>query len=358
LSRITYFDFTNIIYSAIYVNGFMENADEYGYEFAVSHKVPPEIADVDPPSWLAKMNPYTLFRYEGEEQEPFFFCTYSGDMNGSEEADDGYYEPFLKRFKYFFKVNYNSDVIAQSEKLNRYAAKIKPVPVGFPIALEKPWRLRPQIGRPGWSRLAIKNRIRRLTRTVSLDKYRRLRQIDEDLDLFFLIRLYAMPGYEEENERRRNLIDLINKKMDRFNILVKYSQIDKQPDADWGTNEIAVMPHRDVLNNYARSRVGLYIRGLHGCLSFKFGELMALGKPIAGESLLNNRENMYKYDHFGEQFAYDDPEELVDRIIYLLKHPDYREELKQANIETFENSFTPKPVTQYILDQMSIQRLR
>jgi spore maturation protein CgeB len=63
---------------------------------------------------------------------------------------------------------------------------------------------------------------------------------------------------------------------------------------------------------------------------------------------------MYTYDHFEEQFAYDDPEELVDRTVYLLEHPRYLEELKRANIETFENHFTPKPVVKSILDQMDL----
>jgi hypothetical protein len=104
----------------------------------------------------------------------------------------------------------------------------------------------------------------------------------------------------------------------------------------------------------ARSRVGVYVRGNHDCLAFKFGELMAMGKPIVGETLMNNRENMYAYDRFDEQFAFDDPQELVERVIYLLEHPAELHELREINTATFENHFAPNPLVKNILDQIGI----
>ena len=81
---------------------------------------------------------------------------------------------------------------------------------------------------------------------------------------------------------------------------------------------------------------------------------MAMGKPIVGETLLNNKENMYAYDRFDEQFAFDDPEEIVERVIYSLENPEGLEDLRRANIETFENHLAPKPVVKDILDQLGI----
>jgi hypothetical protein len=351
MNKITYYDFTNIIYSGLFINGFLKNEDEYDYRFVVSNQMPPEFEDLNQDVLHYTQQPYSILRYEGKEQ--FLFCIDAGDMNGSESTVE-YYAPYLERCQYFFKVNYNADVIAQTDLLNRYASKIKPVPIVYPIALSRPWLLRPRFGGPGWSLAAIKRRSKDLLKTVRLNNYRKLRHIDEDLDLFFTISLYKDPMYEEVNQKRRILVDLINDKMKKYNILAGYICLDNESSADCGPNQIQAMRHSDVLRHYARSRVGLYVRGLHGCLSYKFGELMALGTPIAGETILNNRANMYTYDHFEEQFAYDDPEELVDRTVYLLEHPRYLEELKRANIETFENHFTPKPVVKSILDQMDL----
>jgi glycosyltransferase involved in cell wall biosynthesis len=114
------------------------------------------------------------------------------------------------------------------------------------------------------------------------------------------------------------------------------------------------MDQREYFDLNARSRVGIYVRGNHDCLAFKFGELMAMGKPIVGETLMNNRENMYAYDRFDEQFAYDDAQELVERVIYLLENPRVLEELGKANTATFENHFAPKPLVKNILDQIGI----
>lgn len=352
MPKITYYDFTNIIYSGLFVAGFQDCEDEYGYTFKVSNKVPPEFEDLNPIEWLEyTLQPYSIFRYEGNES--FIFCIDAGDLNGSEETG-GYFEPFLDRSRYFFKVNYNPEVIAQTDRLKRYSTKIKPVPVVYPIAVNRPWQLRPRIGRPGWTLGAIKRRTKDLLKTVTLSKYRKLREINKDLDLFFITTLYDNPIHEEENEKRRVLVDLMNDKMDKYEIFAKYICLGNDSGAACRPNETEVMHHRDVLINYARSRIGIYIRGLDGCLSYKFGEMMALGKPMVGETILNNKVNMYSYDHFEEQFAFDDPEELIEGAIYLLEHSDYLEELERFNVETYENHFTPIPVANYILNQMDI----
>jgi hypothetical protein len=101
-----------------------------------------------------------------------------------------------------------------------------------------------------------------------------------------------------------------------------------------------------------RSRVGIYVRGTKGCLSFKFGELMALGSPVVGETILNNREYLYSLDYFDEQFAYDEPEQIVEQVIRLLENPARIEELRRANTATFLNHLSPRPAVAAILDRL------
>jgi hypothetical protein len=79
---------------------------------------------------------------------------------------------------------------------------------------------------------------------------------------------------------------------------------------------------------------------------------MVLGSPVVGETILNNTDYLYGFPHFDEQFAYDEPEALVERVYYLLNHPDQIEELRRANTETFEKHFTPRAMVAGILDQL------
>jgi hypothetical protein len=112
------------------------------------------------------------------------------------------------------------------------------------------------------------------------------------------------------------------------------------------------MPYETYLSTLARARIAIYVRGSFGCLSTKFGELMAMGKAIVGETLLNNRDNMLAYDSFAEQFAYDDPRDMVERIVDLLGRPDELARLEQANTRTYEAHFTPGALVAGLLDQL------
>lgn len=355
MKTITYYDFTNVEYSAIYLNGFAENASQRGFRFEVSHREPPEFSELDlTRKWLNRMNSYFMIcRYEGEES--FLFCIDSGAHNG-DVAGEGFLMPILDKCRYYFKVNYNRQSIAENPDLAPYASKFRPVPIVFPIAVSQPWRYLPKIVPGGgsiWPHEAISFRSQTLFKSPSLDRYRRMRAVPKDIDAFFVTTLYSEtrnPAHLEENERRRTLVEGLNRPS-RFNILARYA-VRAKDKRSHGPYEMERISLKHYLELMGRSRVGIYIRGVAGCLSFKFGELMALGLPIAGESILNNRENMYAFERFDEQFAYDDPQELVERVFYLLEHPELADELRQANITTFENHLTPRAVVAHIVDEL------
>ena len=110
---------------------------------------------------------------------------------------------------------------------------------------------------------------------------------------------------------------------------------------------------RAYLKNLARSKIAIYTRGCHDCLSFKFGEFLALGLPIVGQPLVvHNRDQMYDNNHFCEQFAFEDPREIVGKVIQLLNEPEKLETLAQSNAETFDSKFVPQIVTAEILQRL------
>jgi hypothetical protein len=135
-------------------------------------------------------------------------------------------------------------------------------------------------------------------------------------------------------------------------LVVGFASNQRDIPGEYAKYKIPFMSYDQYLHMLARSRVGIYVRGSHGCLSSKFGEQMALGKPIVGETILNNTKNMYAYDHFDEQFAFDDPLEIVERIVHLLGEPNKLKELEKANTGTFDRHLTPKPVIVNVLDQI------
>lgn len=353
MNKITYFDFSDLRYSSLFLNGFIANEKERGFRLDISRKVPPEFEDIDPlPGWLTEMVPLSLYRVEGSD--PFLFCIDGDDKNGLNEPLGEFYRPFLERCRYYFKVNYNADVINESDELKPFASKIKPTPIVYPLAPSEPWRLRPKltpIGGPIWPSSAIRRRLSFLRRANSGEKNNQLRNCEKDIDVFFITTLYTQPKYKEMVAKRRELVDGLNQ-YEQFNIIARYVCPGNTGEAECGPYETELLDYRDYLRLSARSRIGIYIRGNHDGLSFKFGELMAMGKPIVGETLMNNRDNMYAYDHFKEQFAYDDPAELIDRVTYLLHNQQKLEDLRRANMETFDNYFTPKPIVKDILDQL------
>lgn len=316
---------------------------------------PPELTDIDlRKEWLPEyLRMFLIFRYEGDES--FLFTIDTSDLNGDKSVPiEGFIYPLLDICRYYFKVNYNKETIAANPKLAPYQDKILPLPVVFPVAVSRPWQFLPKItpiGGPIWPRNTIKWRISNLLNNPSQADYRRLRALPKDLDVFFITILRPEEGKPHNaimNIRRRTLVEGLNK-LGRYNIMARYLDTNGSVGGPYAIPKLKLS---DYLKYMARSRVGIYVRGSFGCLAFKFGELMALGSAIAGETILNNREILYRYDHFADQFAYDEPEALVERVGYLLGHPSLIDEYARANQETYDKYLAPGPVVAALLDKL------
>jgi hypothetical protein len=355
MAKITYYDFCNLQYAGFYLNGFQENVEQRGYRFVVSHEKPSEITTINlKETYLTQyLNLHLLFRYEGDES--FLFAIDTSDLNGDASLGVDFY-PLLDICRYYFKVNYNKEAIEKNPVLAPYQDKILPVPIVFPVAVSQPWRFLPKVSSLNgsmWPRKAISQRFKSLRHIPSLADYRRMRAVPKDYDVFFIALIRSEVGRPyniELNNHRKAIVEGLNK-YSRYNILARYIDVDGDAKG-LGSYVIPRMKLSEYLNLMSRSRIGIYVRGFFGCLSFKFGELMALGSPVVGESILNNREMMYGFNYFQDQFAYDEPEEIVERIIYLLEHPALIDEYHRANTETFENHLSPRPVVSAILDQL------
>jgi Glycosyl transferases group 1 len=348
--KLTYYDFNQIRYASLYLTGFIQKSQEGLCRLDVSFKPPPELAGLD-----ARTKSICFFRYENGA-DSFLFCIDASDHNWDSESETDYFEQILQRCRHYFKVNYNERCIAENGIIAPYRDKIKPVPLVFPLAPRQKWRFRPNLSPFGpyrWTAQQINYRIQQLRQMLSLEQYRAMRQVEEAIDVFFVTVFYRDDDkYWDTNQNRLTIVKELHKRKDLNVVAGVVDRSQGSMPAEYEQYKLPYMSYPEYIGMMARSRVGLYVRGAHGCLSFKFGELMALGKPIVGESILNNRERLYALSDFDRQFVYDDPYDLVERIQYLLDSPQEREALKMANTDSFERHLSPAPVSDQILAQL------
>lgn len=370
--KITYFDFCDIGFSSYFLNGLIKLASERKYQFRVSQKAPVDLKDIEEKmriNWLWKdgsRSEYAVFRYQGDED--FLFCIDASDRNG-DIITGGIHPVLLERCRYYYKVNYNAKAIKNNPSVTSYAQKILPLPLVFQVEIPQRWRFLPNItgiGGHRWPSKVIKQRLRQLLYSQKIDQYRKQRQINKDLDVFFLTYLYPKAWnrhYADLNLRRLEIVDGLNM-LSACKTQVGYvyfsksetefeQYVDKQYRSKFEQYRVTRISRSKYLDNMSRSRLGIYVRGADECLSFKFGELLALGKPIVGETLFNNKAQLYTYPRFSEQFAFDDSKALLSRVAALLESPHEMQELGEINGKTFDDMLAPKPIMSGVLDQLT-----
>ena len=95
--------------------------------------------------------------------------------------------------------------------------------------------------------------------------------------------------------------------------------------------------------------------GTNNRLSFKFGQYLALGKPVIGMKLpfwpvaeMGSEDKSI----LEEQFCCDQPEEIAPKLLELLRDEKRQEFLKTNNIRLFERYFSPTVVASHILKRV------
>lgn len=360
---ITYYDFSDLNYASLFVEGFFALENEGEVQFKVTKEIPAELKGLELPRWITYRKPAStsVFRYQ-DGQRNFLFCIDANDHNGLDpdlpDVYPGYHLPLISKVDYYFKVNYYEEVVTGNLAVAPFAHKILPIPLVYPLRVSK-WRsLRPPLtpwSGQRWPLGAARRRINKLRDLISLEDYRDMRQQERDLDLFFVTTIYMGRDHERINAWRLELLQAI-KSHTRLNTHVGIVSKAEDLPGPFAAFQLAPMPFEKYMAQLARSKIGLYTRGTYGAVSFKFGQYFALGKPVVGEPLLNNRQQMYTYDLFAEQFNFTEPNEIAERIAELIANPRELQQLQDANTATFENHFTPKGVAKQIVAQIEKER--
>jgi hypothetical protein len=283
-----------------------------------------------------------------------WFCIDAHDDSGPE----GYFWPILEKVDHYFKLNCNPAVLVENPELARHSAKIHSLGCTFTLRPTKPYLFFPRF-RPcklyGWNWFSIKRRLRALQRNPSLQWHRNLREQQADKDVFLIRRYYQERGHSASNEECCRIFDSLKQNAGISGFLGFIGTSSETPDI---FRQFAFGPDRSIrdhLTLMARSRVCIFMPGTYNCLSFKFGQYLALGKPIIGMKLpFWPLPDIDKHDHelLESQFCCTEPEQIPAKVKELLRDTERLDFLRTNNIRIFERYFSPAAVANRILQQV------
>ncbi len=138
-------------------------------------------------------------------------------------------------------------------------------------------------------------------------------------DFTFLVAYYPRPHHAHDNEFRLELIRKLREDRSLSGIAAFASHHPiPAPYSAYAADFISV---RRLLDMYATSRVGVYVRGMHDCLSLKLGQYLALGLPIAGQSISLDNRFARAIPNFDSQFSGATPDDIVRNVRAASRRP-------------------------------------
>ncbi len=350
IPEIIYYDCGEITRISFYINGFLSNQKEFSYKFLIKRDKPYFLKQSSMAGeWGTFVFGLGLFEFNNGSND-FFFCIDRSD-HSTNFKKEGYIIPVLETVKYYFKTNYNPVAIDSDLEIKKYREKIIPIGPSFPLHIDNMIRFMPRIlpGRDNnWSFKETRERLNLMFRNPKLNYLRRLRETETDLNVFFVMPYYPM--HKILNEFRFEVMKALKATV-KTNAIVGFAPTQKlQENHQYIVKQVYEM--RDYFRHLARSKVAIYVRGPHDGTSSKLGQLLALGKPIIGQTIANNKELYYQNPFFNEQFAYDDPEEIALHVNELLQHPEIAASYAKANANTFDTKFSPEITASKIIEKL------
>ena len=341
-------DAANLKSLSFYLNGFAENQNRLGYTFEIEHAIPNTLG-------LTKAQSESLaigfFRY-ASNAEQLFFCIDRADSNYSIIEPD---LAMLAAVDIVFKANYHPENIRSKISDDSIRERLVPISHSFPIALTHTNRFAFKISptRPDWSIKNARNRLRYLIRPTepNLDVFCGQRDLPDELDVFFISAYYHQAHHAETSRFRaevvRGLRALRGRKIEAG--LVSDSALP----SEWSDLRAPRLDISDYFSKLQRSKVAIYVRGPHDGISSKFGQLLALGKPIVGQTLENCRRELMSNPYFDQQFIHRTPESIVAATDALLNDAETMEAWGKSNAMVFDRTLKPRAAVDQMLSEIT-----
>lgn len=350
ITEIIYYDCGEVTAISFYIIGFLSNQKKYNYKFLIKRDKPYFLKQS---SLIGEWDKFVLrlglFEFKNGNNN-FFFCIDRCD-HSTNYKNEAYIIPILEIVKYYFKANYNASAIDDDLNIKKFRDKIIPIGLSFPLHIVNVIKFMPRI-LPGnnnnWTFLEFEDRLKLMFRNPRLSYLKHLRKIEPDLKIFFILAYYS--NQKILNEFRYEVMKAIENLV-KTNAIIGFASREKLP-GKYQHFQQPVYGMGKYLRHLARSKVAIYVRGPHNGISSKLGQLLALGKPIIGQTIHNNKELYYQNPFFNEQFAYDDPEEIAKHVYELLQHPEKAASFAKANANTFDTKFSPEITVSKIIEKI------
>jgi hypothetical protein len=343
---ITYYDIDKINALSYYLSGFQLNQLNQRCQFKIVRQPPRFFEDPElHGDWRQFLFVVGIFKYQCTGKE-YYFCIDRGD-HSSNKMNEGYHLPLLKHVRYYFKTNFNAAAIAADGEVKAYSKKIVPILSSFPIRVPRKLPFLPR----STQIKKIRTRMNHLFKLPTLSDYHQWRLRERDLDVFFLLIYYNKPHHRHLNQFRAEIMRaLAGHRHLKFSMGFVSNNVLPEDVKDLRRSRLNM---KEYLEQLARSKIAIYVRGPHDGISSKFGQYMAMAKPIVGQTLVNNRERLYNFPNFDRQFGYDDPEQIANRVIELLDRPDEMDQLARSNATIYDRYLHPKSVVSEILGHLN-----
>lgn len=268
--------------------------------------------------------------------ERFFFCI------------DGYDDPrcvhhdALARCRVYFKVNYDEVALRGALGASPLLDRIRPVNPSFPLRLplkmqyQLPGRYRVLNGRRGIQRSVV----RYYQRNRGLAWMRSLRDARKRYDVYLAL-LYYPSGQEEVNEQRLRLVEAFHRYSDLTGRVGFFSAVPSSVPAAYRRFLIPQTSRAEHLRLMAESSVSVYVRGVDDCISFKFGEQLALGAAVIGHPMSGSAAARLLAADMRDQYAFEEPAAIVDAVRQMVAEPGRIREKQSANASWFDQELSP-----------------
>lgn len=290
-----------------------------------------------------------LVRYTAEGRSRFAVLDLSDSPDPAFKYS--YRRDLLPHVDAYFKANLDRGALRQDSFLRQYDAKVFDLPFFFAV--------RPRIGRdliraasmrdnPVASAVGVVDTARTLRATIPLGFLERNRRRPKSRDYTFLVTYYTHRDHDHDNEFRLELIRKLRE--DRsLNGIAAFASSSRLPApySEYSANFVSLP---ELLRMYAGSRVAVYVRGLHGCLSFKLGQYLALGLPVVGQTITLDNRFARGIPAFSEQFNATTPDDIVRDVKHAARMPDEaRDRTGSANLEYFKNTVSPAKAAEFVV---------
>jgi hypothetical protein len=350
ITEIIYYDCGEITAMSFYINGFLSNQKKYNYKLLIKRDKPYFLKQSSlMGEWYKFVLRLGIFEFKNGNNK-FFFCMDRSD-HSTNFKNEGYIIPVLEIVKYYFKANYNANAIDNDPNIKKFRDKIIPIGTSFPLYIESMIKFMPRIfpdKNINWTFKETKDRLNLMFRNPRLSYLKHLRKTETDLNIFFVMPYY--PTQKILNEFRFEVMKAL-KNLIKTNAIIGFAPTQKLPEKHQYFEQ-PVYEMRSYFRHLARSKVAIYVRGPHDGISSKLGQLLAMGKPIIGQTIHNNKELYYQNPFFNEQFAYDEPEEIAKHVHELLQQPEKAASFAEANANTFDTKFSPEITVSKIIEKL------